>query len=103
MPSWTEDLILKWTCLGGLCVGFGSFGAAVLFESNDLALISFASLFGGGIVGFLWFTKSCVDSLKAYGLGEGAAQLYGEKHAKFMFGEDNKMPRPKDKTGKEEP
>lgn len=67
---------------------------ACLLSAPALATAACVFAFIGIVIAFLWFIQACADSFRDYGLGEGTANLYGEDHAKRMFGENYKKPKP---------
>ena len=88
----SEGRILKlffWGCgiIGGvtLTIGLGATNTTASALGTMLLVLAL-------LVGFLWGAQACLRFLRDYGLGEGTAQLYGEAHARRIFGEDYRRP-----------
>ena len=81
----------------GVGIGLAGFtlcsAMAYLFHAPPFAMVASVFAFVGIVIAFLWFIQACADSFRDYGLGEGTANLYGEGHAKRMFGENYKKPK----------
>lgn len=66
---------------------------AYLLGAPAFAMVASVFAFIGIVIAFLWFIQACADSFRDYGLGEGTANLYGEDHAKRIFGENYMKPK----------
>ncbi|WIY26549.1 hypothetical protein [Parasedimentitalea psychrophila] len=91
-----ERQILRSAFLLALLFATGCAGALFILRTDGAMVACIGAIMMSAIIGFIWLAAEVTNALRRIGLGEGTAQLYGQAHAKRIFGDDFERDRKND-------